>query len=275
MSFAAQGQTITLGQLDCLPLDGNAVLNATVSPEVAGATTRLYFRRLNATVEDFYFVDMVPAGAGGYWATFPRPTDDKLEKKQLKNYSYEGKSITNGGRPAAEWWRAKEGSAGRNPNGDLDNQQITERAAVGKQQKRAWMSSLDDAALQSWLDRQTTEPGEYYVAVVDGAGKQLASSEMRSVEARSECRTSLTPQQQGYAKNLTIGETAAWQAQDEVFHWECEGVVTRKNPNNVLRADDNCRGCIIAWWPVAAAAGAIAAIGVIDDDPVDVSPSQP
>ena len=45
-----EAQTITLGQLACLPQDGNGVLNATVSPETPGASTRLYFRRMNDTV---------------------------------------------------------------------------------------------------------------------------------------------------------------------------------------------------------------------------------
>jgi hypothetical protein len=274
-ALAARAQTITLGQLACLPLEGNGALNATVSPETPGTTTRLYFRRMNDTVEDFYFVEMEPAGSGGYWATFPVPTDDKASKRELKNYQYEGKTIAKNNHPWAEWWRAKEGSSGRNPNGDLDNARIQERASLGKTQQRAWMAGMDDAALQSWLDRQTTEPAEYYVAVVDAAGKPVATSPIQSVEIKQDCRVSLTPQQQGYAKNLTVGESAAWQAEEEVFHWECDGVVSRRNNSNVLRADDRCRGCIVAWWPAAAAAGAVALIGIVEDDPIDISPSRP
>ena len=272
---SVEAQTITLGQLDCLPTEGNGVLNATVSPETPGTTARLNFRRLNDTVEDFYYVEMEPAGGGGYWATFPQPTGDKLSAQKLKNYQYEGKTIPNANHPTAEWWRAKEGSTGRNPNGDLDAAKIQERATAGKAQQRAWMSSMDDAALQAWLDRQAVEPAEYYVSVVDAAGRQVATSPVRAAEVRKDCRTTLTPQQQGYAKNLTVGETAAWQANDDVYHWECDGIVTRKSSTNVLRGDDRCRACIIAWWPLAATAGAIAVVGVTSDDPIDVSPSRP
>jgi hypothetical protein len=273
---AAQTSSITLGQLACLPQSGNGVLNATVSPEVAGTTARLYFRRLNTTVEDFYYVEMEPSAGGGYWAAFPVPTDDKAEKKKLENYQYEGKNIQNNGKPWAEWWRAKDGSTGRNPNGDLDNAEIQKRASIGKNEPRTWLTSMDDAALQAFLDRQTAEPAEYLVALVDGNGRVVARSEMRLVEVKKDCRVTLTPQQEGYAKNLTIGETAGWQKEEEVFHWECTGVVSRIDSANVLRADDKCRACVIAWWPpAAAAAGVIAIVGITDDDPIDVSPSQP
>ncbi|MGE0641519.1 MAG: hypothetical protein AB7G12_15815 [Thermoanaerobaculia bacterium] len=272
----AQSSTITLGPLACLPQGGNGVLNATVSPEVPGTTARLYFRRMNVTVEDFYWVEMEAAGGGGYWATFPVPTNDKADKKQLKNYSYEGQKIANNGKPWAEWWRAKEGSKGRNPNDDLKKEEIVEKASVGKNDRRDWLENMDDATLQAWLDRLTAEPAEYFVALVDGNNRVVARSEMRNVEVRNDCRVSLTPQQEGYAHNLTIGETAVWQAEDDVFHWECDGVVTRVNSTNVLRADNNCRACVIAWWPIVAApAGAIAIVGIVQDGPIDVSPSRP
>ena len=173
---------MTLGPLACLPQKGNGVLNATVSPEIPGASTRLYFRRMNVEVEDFYYIEMEPAGGGGYWSTFPVPTESKFPKQKLDNYNYEGQKIDNNGKPWAEWWRAKEGSQARNPNDDLDKDLIRERAALGKGEKRVWMQSLDDAALQNWLDNLKTEAGEYFVAVVDGSGKLLGRSEMRSVE---------------------------------------------------------------------------------------------
>ena len=111
-SSRAQQTSVTLGPLACLPQKGNAVLNATVSPEVAGASTRLYFRRMNVEVEDFYYIQMEPAGGGGYWSTFPVPTESKFPKQKLDNYSYEGQKIDNTGKPWAEWWRAKENSTG-------------------------------------------------------------------------------------------------------------------------------------------------------------------
>ena len=276
LAAGAQTSTITLGELACLPTDTNGVLNATVSPEVPGTTTRLYFRRLNTTVEDFYYVEMEPAGGGGYWGTFPIPTGDSADRQKLKNYDYEGQKVASNGHPYAEWWRSKEGSKGRNPDGNLDNSKIQERASQGKLRPRDWMKTQDDAALQAWLDRQSIEPAEYYVALVDGSGQQVASSPMKIVEIHKNCRSTLTPQQEGYAKNLTVGETAAWQAKENVFHWECTGVVTRQNYANVLRADDRCRACVVAWWwPVAAPAGAVALIGIVEDDPIVISPASP
>lgn len=271
----AQSSTITPGPLACLPQSGNGVLNATVSPETPGTTTRLYFRRMNVAVEDFYWVEMESAGGGGYWATFPVPTDDKAGKQTLKNYQYEGQKVANNNKPWAEWWRAKEGSTGRNPNADLDDDEIVQKASVGKHDKRDWLGKQDDATLQAWLDKLTSEPAEYFVATVDSTGRVVSRSDMRVVEVKSDCKVTLTPQQDGYAKNLVIGETSAWQAADDVFHWECNGVVTRVNPQNVLRADDNCRACIIAWWPVAVPAGLVALIPIVEDDPIDVSPSRP
>ena len=275
-SAVAQQTSVTLGPLTCLPQKGNGVLNATVSPEIAGASTRLYFRRMNVEVEDFYYIEMEPAGAGGYWGTFPVPTESKFPRQKLDNYNYEGQKIANNGKPWAEWWRAKEGSQARNPNNDLDKSLIQERATLGKGEKRVWMQGLDDAALQNWLDNLKTEAGEYFVAVVDGSGRLLGRSEMRSVEVKKDCKVSLTPQQEGFAKNLVIGETAAWQKNEEVYHWECTGITTRRDPTNVLRADERCRACVVAaWWPVAAGGGAVALIGVIDDDPVEISRSRP
>ena len=272
----AQQTSVTLGPLTCLPQKGNGVLNATVTPEIPGTSTRLYFRRMNVEVEDFYYIQMEPAGGGGYWATFPVPTESKFPKQELENYSYEGQKIDNTGKPWAEWWRAKENSQARNPNDDLDKDLIKERAALGKGEKRVWMQSLDNPSLQTWLDSLKTEAGEYFVAVVDSSGKLLGRSEMRSVEVKSDCKVNLTPQQEGFAKNLTIGETAAWQKNDEVFHWECTGITTRRDPLNVLRADDRCRACVIAaWWPAAAGGAAMVAIGVTNDDPVEVSRSRP
>ena len=88
---AAQQTSVTLGALACLPQSSNGVLNATVSPEVPGSSTRLYFRRMNVEVEDFYYIQMEPAGGGGYWATFPVPTESKFPRQKLDNYSYEGR----------------------------------------------------------------------------------------------------------------------------------------------------------------------------------------
>lgn len=269
---AAGAQTITLGALPCLPNGENAAITAQIDPAPsAEIQVRLYFRRQNLMVEDFYFSAMVPTGGGSYWGVFPQPENSKFPEKRLRNPK---KNET----AWAEWWRTKEGSDNRDPIPDLDKDVIAERASLGKREKRDWMAALDDDALQGFLRRQSTEPAEYFVALFDPSGALLARSPMQVVDVRSDCRVALTPQQAGYAANLTVGETARWQAGEPVFHWECTGIVTRLDPQRVLRADDACRACVVAWWPLGAAGALGSLVAITDDDPggpEEVSPSRP
>ena len=279
VATAASGQTpgvgINTAPLACIPLDGNGVLQSTVAPDTAGSTVRMFFRRMNLEVEDFYYVEMEPTGQGQYWGVFPIPTEAKIVRKDLK------KSQTPPPlEPWASWWKAKEGSDDRDPNRDLDANVIKEKAPIGKTEKRNWMAKQSDADFQKWLEKQEYEPAEYFVGVYDSYGRRTAVSEMQVAEVRKDCRVSLTPQQQGMAQNLTVGETNTWQKGEQPFHWECTGIVTRKDPQLVLRADGSCRACIIAWWPIAAEAGAVGAlIGITEDNPAgpppEVSPSRP
>lgn len=268
----AQSSKITVGELPCLPLDGNGVVTATVTPDLGSLSVRLYFRRLSVEVEDFYYVEMRPGGNGSYWSPFPDPEDQPATKKSLKNASEE---------EWAKWWKAKEASDHRDPNDDLNKQTIRERASLGKIEKRAWMTRQQDADLQRWLDRLKNEPAEYYVAVYDTSGRLLDKSEMRVVEVKKDnCPVSLTPQQEGYAQNLVVGETRDWQAGKSVFHWECDGIVTRIDPQGVMRPDDACRACVIAWWAnpkviVPAAMGTLTLVAITTDNPQPASPSAP
>ncbi len=230
---------ISVGPLACLPQKGNGVVTATVSPEVPGATVRLFFRRLNIEVEDFYYVQMEPVGAGQYWGVFPVPDGSNIDKKELKS---DGDPPP---QPWAAWWKAKEASDDRDPNGDLDKKVIQERASLGKKEKRAWMAAKSDAELQTWLEAQRSEPAEFFVAVYDVNGQRVAASDMRVADVQGECRVSLTPQQQGMARNMTVGETGGWQKGIQPFHWQCDGIVTRIDPVRVRRADETCRACII------------------------------
>ena len=272
LSAAAEAQTVTVGALPCLPNGENGVITARVDPAPAAEMkVRLYFRRMNLTVEDFYFMEMIPTGGGNYWGAFPQPENAKFAEKKLKEPKQDETAW-------AEWWRTKEGSESRDPNPDLDENEIKERASLGKLEKRDWMATQDDTALQEFFKKQTTEPAEFFVALYDPAGKQVARSPQQVVAVTDDCSVSLTPQQAGLAQNMTIGETAAWQAGEPVFHWECTGIVTRLDPQGVLRADEGCRACVIAWWPPAAATALAALAVVVDDDPGgpdEVSPSRP
>ena len=268
------GQNVTVGDIECLPLEGNAVATASVTPpDGAASTVRLYFSRVHNEVEDFYYVEMRAAGGGNYWAVLPDPDDSTLVRKLLKKDNGQPKT----GYEWAEWWKRKESSQDRDPNNDLDKKVIQEQASVGKQEPRAWIRNRSDADLQRWLDAQQYEPAQYYAAAFDGQSRLLSKSEVKVAPVTKQCRVALTPQQAGYAENLTVGETANWQRGERVFHWECDGIVTRIDPALVPRADGTCRACIIAWWKPAAIIGAGAVTGIIIDsnDPTPVSPSFP
>jgi len=122
---------------------------------------------------------------------------------------------------------------------------------------------------------------EYYAVLLDGAGREIARSPSLKTKVTSDCQIKLTPQQYGAAQNLTIGETSTKQPKNRVNGFLCDGIVTRVNPDNVKRADEICRTCVIAWWerkelliPVLGAAGATGITSVIVDRP-EPSPSRP
>lgn len=261
-------------QVPCLLVQENGVVRASVENNVPDSQVRLYFRRLHEEVEDFYWVEMETQGGGEYWGAFPKPEGEILERRELARL--EG----NIRERWARWWRQKEILDDRDPNDDLDQEIIRERAQVGKLEERNWMDSLTDDSLEQWLGNLQYEPTEYYVAVYDGYGQRLAKGPMLVTQVRDDCDTNLTPLEAGLAENLTIGETAAWQRGREVFHWLCDGIVTRVGPDGVVRSDSVCRACVVAWWqreqfliPAATGAGAGLAevIGFDDSEPVSVS----
>lgn len=280
----AQELRVTAEQVECIPIEGNAVGYARVENNLPDTETRLYFRRLNDTVEDLYYVRMQPEGAGRYWGVFPKAEDRKLERRELEQRREEVKqgAEDDDGHEWAAWWKAKELSDHRNPTEDLDSDLIRERASLGKLEKRHWMLEMDDAEFEDWLEKLENEPAEYFAAVHDAEGREVARSPMKVAEVRDDCKVAMTAQQAGEAENLTIGETATWQQGEEVFHWLCDGVVTRVDPLSVLRADERCRVCVIAWWQRPAvlipAALGVSGIGVTvldDDDDEVVSEPEP
>ncbi len=122
---------------------------------------------------------------------------------------------------------------------------------------------------------------EYYGTLLDGTGHEIARSPLLKAKVTSDCQLKLTPQQLGAAQNLTIGETSAKQTRNRVNGFLCDGIVTRVNPENVKRADETCRTCVIAWWqrkelliPVAGVAGVTGITSVVVDKP-EPSPSRP
>jgi hypothetical protein len=272
VASAAGAETITLGELACLPSGENGVVTVRVDPPPpAEVEVRLYFRRMNLVVEDFYFTVMKASGAGTYWGIFPQPEPAEFPRKKLASASSDPNAW-------AKWWRAKEESDHRDPNSDLDSDLIAERASLGKRENRDWMETKDEAALESWFGQQRHEPAEYFVALHDPSGQETARSPQQVVPVRDDCTAALTPQQAGMAMNLTVGETSRWQVGKPVFHWECTGVIARVDSQRVLRGDEACRACVVGWWPLAAGAGVLGLVAVTDDDPdgpQEISPSRP
>ena len=151
----AQEVSVAADQVACLPAGGNAVVWSTVKNNVPDTTVRLYFRRLNDVVEDLYFVEMHPAGGGRYWGVMPKAEKRKLDRHELGRRRDEAVDS----QAQAAWWREKDSSDHRNPNKDLDDKEIKERASVGKSEARDWMVELDDADFEDWLNSQRLRGG--------------------------------------------------------------------------------------------------------------------
>lgn len=286
VTTAAVAQTtVSLDQVTCLPIEQNGIVTLNAQNEPPGGSVRVYFRRLHEEVEDFYYVEAYPQGGGSYWSVLPKAEDQILEARGLlEDIEYQAGSGED--TSWAEWWTVKEASTDRDPNHNLNEDIIRERASVGKQMKRDWMADMTREDLQTWLEGLENEPTEYYSEVLDASGKVVARSPMLVTEVTQACPVTLTPKQESVAANLTVGETAYWKRGENVFHWMCSGIVTRINPEGLLRSDEVCRACVIAWWkkkeillPLAAAVTAGGGILIAQDDnePIlpPVSPSGP
>ncbi len=250
--------TVEVGDLACVPLDwksrrqvkNHGKVDALVRGAPPGASVRLYYRRMHHEIEDFYFTEMRAAGDGVYWGIFPDPEDRKPKELELRNPRRDETAW-------AEWWKAKESSQHRDPDDTLDDDVIREKAALGKQHERTWLTELSDEDLQTWLEELENEPVEYFATVSDPNHRLLAQSEMKVTPVIKRCSVELTPQQTGESFNLTVGETAHWQRGKSPFHWQCQHIVTRIDNHEIKRADGVCRCCVSfdvhAWLPMEGA----------------------
>lgn len=93
-----------------------------------------------------------------------------------------------------------------------------------------------------------TETVERYLSVADAGGRELSRSASATIKVQADCKVPLDPKQQGQAENLVIGETALPQKGRDVMGFLCDGIVSRVDANGVLRVDDVCRTCVVAWW---------------------------
>jgi len=145
--------------------------------------------------------------------------------------------------------------------------------------ERDWLDGRDRDWLENYLEGLEHEAAEYYVAVVDADGAEVSRSKTQLVEVKDydDCRFGLTPFEVGQSENLTVGETTDFQRGKEIFHWLCDGIVSRIDPIGVLRADETCRSCVVAGWlPIASTAGALVAGTTIEKrEPRRASDTQP
>ncbi len=128
--------------------------------------------------------------------------------------------------------------------------------------ERDWIDGRSREEIEDWLEELEHEAAEYFVAIYDAGGQRKWRSRDFVIEVRDrdECGPLLTPHHRGLSENLTVGETTEAQVERPVFHWLCDGIVTRIGENGVLRGDEVCRACVVAtWFPTAATAGAVVA----------------
>lgn len=143
---------------------------------------------------------------------------------------------------------------------------------------RDWVDGRDRAWFEDYFEDQQHELAEFYVSVHDASGIEVRKAATRLAEVwdAEDCETRLTLRESGWSQNLTIGETTQAQIDKPVFHWLCDGVVTRISSRGLWRADQYCRGCVVAGrlFPIASgAAGAVSAS--IIEHPAEASPTTP
>jgi len=236
-----EAPTVSVDAPACLPLRDHGVITAKVEFDRPGTRVHLYFRRFHHEVEDFYATEMYPMGEGRYWGVLPHPEDRWPERFALDDG-------TETETEWADWWQAKELSEHRDPNGDLDTELIGERAQVGKQVARDWMQEMSPLQLQDWLEGLENEPVEVFVTVEDASGNRVAQSATEAIPVRDDCRLRLTAHQRGQADNQTIRHTADWQRGYGLFHWRCDGLVSRIDPiGGAAYGDPACRACLMAY----------------------------
>ena len=154
----------------------------------------------------------------------------------------------------------------------------------------------DDHGAFYWVEMEADGPGsywgvppkperrndrvEYYAEMVGPDGRSLGRSETRITPVENDCEVDLTPDQDGMAENLIVGETVPEQRGETVMGFLCDGIVSRVDSRGIRRADEICRACVIAWWErpeviIPAAVGLVGAGFVLDDDDDEASPSRP
>jgi hypothetical protein len=98
---------------------------------------------------------------------------------------------------------------------------------------------------------ESTTSVEVQMAVRDAEGKETRTPAQK-LPVTTSCPLSLTPEQNGYAQNLVVGETVPSQAGQVITGFLCEGVISRIDARGNLKPDDSCRRILMAEGAAAA-----------------------
>jgi hypothetical protein len=120
---------------------------------------------------------------------------------------------------------------------------------------------------------------EYYVALVDAAGRAGSRSASKFAKVTNDCDLTLTPKERGVAENMIVGETTPEQQGEKVVGFLCKGVIARVNSEGIRRSDEICGPCAVVWWQdkkflIPALASGLVGIVVTDKNP-EPSSSRP
>jgi hypothetical protein len=120
---------------------------------------------------------------------------------------------------------------------------------------------------------------EYYVALVDAAGRAGSRSPSKLTKVTADCDLKLTPKERGVAENMIVGETTSEQQGEKVVGFLCKGVIARVNSEGIRRNDEVCGPCAVVWWQdkgmlIPVLASGLVGVVVTDDDP-EPSSSRP
>ena len=101
------------------------------------------------------------------------------------------------------------------------------------------------------LPEDATTVVEVQMAVRDAEGKETRAP-LQKLPVTTSCSLILTPEQDRFAHNLVVGETARSQAGQVVSGFRCDGVVSRIEATGALRPDESCRRVLMEQAAAAA-----------------------
>ena len=98
---------------------------------------------------------------------------------------------------------------------------------------------------------ESTTTVEVQMAVRDAEGKETRAP-LQKLPVTTSCSLTLTPEQNGFAQNLVVGETTLSQAGQVVAGFRCDGVISRIEANGSLKPDESCRRILMEEAQAAA-----------------------